>query len=201
MQPVFPFVYLRVRTVSSRHFFVCSLQISYHWTCQWHTHCSDHLLDHLVDKFLSVSEGSESLCELMSLDLPSSKWGGKLEWPDEVVDFLEIWSTGDNLVNNVLDACNTKRSEAFSNDWVISKRNSSSIDLSVSSFIHQVRNGGSWWETVSNEWFDHLEHVPCGLVKLDKNSVVELSKSEKLQNFLWLWCKLSDTKYQKIKGG
>ena len=73
MQPVFPFVYFRVRTVSSWHFFVCSLQISYHWTCQWHAHCSDHLLDDLVDKkaeygVVSKFESDRNVVEWLSGD-------------------------------------------------------------------------------------------------------------------------------------
>ena len=58
--------------------------------------------------------------------------------------------------------------------------------------------------TIGDEWLDHLDHVPgglirgknvnFGLVQLDEDSVMELSQSEELQDLLWLWCKLSDTK-------
>ena len=52
----------------------------------------------------------------------------------------------------------------------------------------------SSWVAISDEWLNNFDHVPCGLVKLDENTVVELSQSKELQNLLWLWCELVDTK-------
>jgi hypothetical protein len=54
-------------------------------------------------------------------------------------------------------------------------------------------NCASWWESISNEWFNNFDHVPCGFVKLYEHSIVYLSKSKKLQDFLWLWCKFVNT--------
>ena len=47
--------------------------------------------------------------------------------------------------------------------------------------------------SVSDEWLDHLDHVPGGLVELDEHTVVQLSESEELQDLLWLWGKLTNT--------
>jgi len=65
--------------------------------------CSGHLSNELVDELLSVTVGTVSLTERVSLDLESTEWGGELEWPEEVVGFLELWSAGDDLVDEVLD--------------------------------------------------------------------------------------------------
>ena len=65
--------------------------------------------------------------------------------------------------------------ELSSDDTVISERNSHSIDLSVSSLVDEVVDGGSGWETVSDEWLNHLDHVPGSFVELDEHSVVQLS--------------------------
>ena len=53
------------------------------------TASSQHLGDETVDHLLSVSEGTESLSEGVSLLLESSEWGVHLEWPEEVVDLRE----------------------------------------------------------------------------------------------------------------
>jgi len=64
---------------------------------------SDHSLDKSVDESLSVSEGT-SVGEWVSLLLESSQWGAELEWPQEVVGLLEVWSNGHDLVDEVLVA-------------------------------------------------------------------------------------------------
>ena len=129
----------------------------------------------------------------MSLDLKSTEWGGKFEWPQEVVGFLEFWSTGDNFMDEVLNASNTVFTEFTFNDAVVGKRKSSSLDFTASSFVDEFADSLSGWISVGNEWLNHLDHVPCGFVEFDENGVVELSQSEELEDFLWLWSKLSDT--------
>ena len=94
----------------------------------------------------------------------------------------EIFNTGDSVF-----------AEFTFDDGVIGKRKSSSLDFTASSFVDELRNSLSGWISVGDEWLDHLDHVPGGFVKLDENGVVQLSQSEELEDFLWLWCKLSDT--------
>ena len=94
----------------------------------------------------------------------------------------EILNTGDSVFT-----------EFSLNNGVISDWDSSSLDLTATSLVDEFADGLSGWITVGNEWLDHLDHVPCGFVKFDENGVVQLSQSEELQNFLWLWGKLSDT--------
>ena len=100
-------------------------------------------------------------------------------------------------MDQVFDARNTDFAELSSDDGVVSKWNSASVNLTVSSLVDQVSNGLSGWESVSHEWLDDSDHVPGGLVKLDESTVVELSQSEELQDLLWLWSKLVDTKIKK----
>ena len=74
----------------------------------------------------------------MSLLLNSTVWGVELEWPKEVVGFLELWSDGDDLVDKVLHAVDAMLSEDTSDDAVISEWNSGSIDLTVTSLVNEV---------------------------------------------------------------
>jgi hypothetical protein len=148
----------------------------------------------LVDELLSASESSVTLGESVSLDLKSTKWRGELEWPEEVVGFLELWSAGGDLVDQVLHTGDSVLAELTSDDRVVGQWDSASVDLSVSSLVNELGDGGSGWETVSHEWLNDSNHVPGGLVELDEHSVVQLSQSEELQDLLWLRGELVDTK-------
>jgi hypothetical protein len=100
-------------------------------------------------------------------------------------------------VDEVLHAGDSVLTEFTLDDAVVGERKSSSLDFTASSFVDELRNSLSGWISVGNEWLDHLDHVPCGFVKLDEHGVVQLSQSEELEDFLWLWCKLSDTMEMK----
>ena len=77
----------------------------------------------------------------MSLDLESTKWRRELEWPEEVVGFLELWSTSSDFVDQVFNARDTNLAELSSDDGVVSKWNSASVNLTVSSLVDQVGDG------------------------------------------------------------
>ena len=83
-------------------------------------------------------------------------------------------------MNEILNAGNSDLTELSGNDGVVSEWDSASVDLTVSSLVDKVGNSGSRWETVSDEWLDHSNHVPGSFVKLDENTVVELSQSKEL---------------------
>lgn len=83
-------------------------------------------------------------------------------------------------MDEILNAGNTGFTEFVSDDRVVSEWDSASVNLTVSSLVDKVGDGGSGWETISDEWLDHSDHVPSGLVELDENTVVELSQSEEL---------------------
>ena len=101
---------------------------------------SVHSADELVNELLSVSESTESFSEGVSLDLEATEWGGELEWPQEVVGLLEVWSAGDNLVDEVLNAGDSVLAEGVLNDGVISEWDSAVVDLTVSSLVDQFSN-------------------------------------------------------------
>ena len=98
----------------------------------------------------------------------------------------EILNTGDSVFT-----------EFTFNNTVVGEWKSSSLDFTATSFVDELGDSLSGWITVGNEWLDHLDHVPCGFVKLNEDGIVQLSQSEELQDFLWLWGKLSDTKHEK----
>ena len=155
--------------------------------------CSHHLADEGVNVLLSVANGTEALTELMSLLLEATNRVRELEGPEEVVSLLEVGTAGDNLVDEVLHAVDTLGTELTSDDAVVGERESASIDLTVTTLIDKLGDGGTAGETVGDERLDNTDHVPGGLVELDEDSVVDLSKSEELHDLLGLGGKLVDT--------
>jgi hypothetical protein len=78
----------------------------------------------------------------MSLLSEAFLGGVKLEWPEEVVGFLEVRSAGSNLVNKIFNACNSVLlTEGVLNDGIISEWDSRSVDLSVASLVDKLGNG------------------------------------------------------------
>ena len=59
------------------------------------------------------------MCEGVSLDLESTERRTELEWPEEVVDLLELWSTGDDFVDDILNAVETVLAKFTLDDGVV----------------------------------------------------------------------------------
>ena len=155
---------------------------------------SHHLLDQWVDELLSATPSTISLDEGVSLDLEATERRGQLEWPQEVVGFLELGSAGDDLVDEVLNAVDSVLAEFTSDDTIIGEWDSASVDFTVTPLVDKLGNIFPGWVSEGDKWLNDSNHVPCGLIKLDKHTVVQLPQSEKLQDLLWLWGKLIDTK-------
>ena len=102
-------------------------------------------------------------------------------------------------MNKVLNAIDSVLAELAGNDAIVSESDSGSIDFTVASLVNELRNVLSRWITESNMWLNNLNHVPCSLVQFDEHTIVQLSQSHQLQNLLWLWSKLIDTKTKHHK--
>ena len=72
----------------------------------------------------------------MSLCCETSSWTSKLEWPQEVVCLLEVWSNCVDLVDEIVNRFDADFAEGFLDDLVIGEGNSLLIDLSISSLEH-----------------------------------------------------------------
>ena len=133
---------------------------------------SKHSHDQFVDLVFSVAPNSIFVIR-MSLLSEALSWGVKLEWPEEVVSFLEVRSNSGNLVNKIFYASKyVLLTEAVFNDGVVSKGNSGSIDLSISSLVNKFRNGCLRRITIGNVRLYSSEHVDGGLVQSNEHSVV-----------------------------
>lgn len=71
------------------------------------------------------------------------------------------------------------------NDGVISKSGPSSTDLGISSLVDQLLDRFQIWVSPCDVWLSNSQHVDGGLVQLDESSIVDLSKTQQLENFPW----------------
>ena len=147
----------------------------------------DHLGDQLVD-FLSTGTGFSAFHEVKKLGLggESSLRVGKLEWPQEVVGLLEVRSDSVDLVDEVGGALDTDISESLSDNSIGSDRDALLVDLSESTLVDKLLDGGTRWVSVGDVRFDQSKHTDGGLVQSDEGSVVELTKAEELHDLLGL---------------
>ena len=60
----------------------------------------------------------------------STSWIGELEWPEEVIDLLEIWANRIDLVNNIFYAYDSILSKRFLDESVVGERNTLLISTS-----------------------------------------------------------------------
>ena len=123
----------------------------------------------------------------MSLLFPSVSWSVELDWPDEVVCFLEGWANSPDFVDEGLDVRDSLGAKSTFDDTVVSKRNSGSVHLSVTTLVDQTADIITRWVTVGDVWLDCSDHVDGGTIEADKDSVVDLTKTEELHDLLALW--------------
>lgn len=153
---------------------------------------SQHLANEVVDKVFSVTPVSASLDGVPLGDEASTGWG-QLEWPQEIVSFLEVWTNGVNLVNEILDVSDVLLlSEGVVDKVVVCQRNSLAVDLAISSLVDELSDGISAWVSVGDVWLNSSQHVDGGFVDSDEDSVVELSEPQESQNSNDLWVQLVD---------
>lgn len=119
--------------------------------------------------------------------------GVELERPQEVGSFLEGWSDGGDFVDQVLNADDVLLSEDLLHGEVGAQRDSLSVDLTETSLVDQLGNGGSVRISEGDVRLDLSQQVLGGLVSSDEDGVVDLSQSEQLQDLSLLWSNSVDT--------
>ena len=123
----------------------------------------------------------------------TASWVGELEWPEEVGGLLEVWSDGEDLVDEILHADDAVLAEGSLNDGVVGKSNALLVDLSVTTLVDKLADSLEVWETVGDPWLDNLQHLEGGLGHANEDTVVDLEKTEELEDLAWLWGDLVDT--------
>jgi len=124
---------------------------------------------------------------------PSASGGVQLEWPQEVGCILERFTNGKYFMYQIFHTDDVSAAQSFFNDGVGSQWNSSVVNLGKSTFVNQFTDCFQIRISPGNVGFANSEHVNGSLIQLNENSVVDLTKSEKLQSLSYLGMNLVDT--------
>lgn len=73
--------------------------------------------------------------------LEAAVGAGKLEWPEERRDLLEVGAGGVDLVDDVLNGNDAVLAEVGLDDLVVGKRQALLVDLAVSSLVDELTDG------------------------------------------------------------
>ena len=123
----------------------------------------------------------------------ASSWVAELEGPQEVGSLLEVGANSEDLVDQILHADNAVLAEAALDESVVGEGNALLLDLSVSALVDEFADGLQVGVSVGNPWLDDLEHLQGGLGHANENTVVDLEKTEELEDLARLWRNLVDT--------
>jgi len=154
---------------------------------------STNLANQSIDFILTVTQVTtlNKVTEFSCTE--SSSWVAELEWPQEVGSLLEVRTNGVDLVDQILHADNAVLAKAGLDDGIVGKSNTLLFDLSVSTLVDKLTNSLEVRVTIGDPWLDDLEHLEGSLGHANKYTVVDLKKTEELENLAGFWCDLVDT--------
>jgi hypothetical protein len=152
-----------------------------------------HGLDQVVNEVFTVT-GSTALDEVVELALgPHVVRVGKLEGPQEVVGFTEVGTNCGDFVDQVFDTDDVVLAQSLFNDGVVTESDALLVDLGISTLVDEFTDGLEVGFTVGNIGFNQLEHFSSGLVEADKDTVVDLEKTQQLEDLARLGSNVVDT--------
>ena len=109
---------------------------------------------------------------------------------------LEVGADGVDLVDQILHADDAVLAEVGLDDGVVGKSNALLVDFSISTLVDELTDSLQVGVTVSDPWLDNLQHLKSSLGHADKDTIVDLEKTEELEDLAGLWCNLVDTTYR-----
>ena len=117
----------------------------------------------------------------------------ELEGPQEVGGLLEVGADGVDLVDQVLNADDAVLAQVLLNDGVVGESHALLVDLAVSALVDELLDALQVGVTVGNPRLDDLDHLSGSLGDADEDTVVDLQKTEELEDLAGLGGNLVDT--------
>jgi hypothetical protein len=151
-----------------------------------------HARNEVVDQFSAVTSIT-TFREVSALVSVTTERGRELKRPEEVISLLEAWSASDDLVDEVLHAGDTLATKVLSNDLVARKRNTLLVNLAETALVDQAAHSLKARGTICDVRLNNLKHVQGGLVGTNEHTIVDLTKTEQLENLLGLGGHAVDT--------
>jgi 2-succinyl-5-enolpyruvyl-6-hydroxy-3-cyclohexene-1-carboxylate synthase len=118
---------------------------------------------------------------------------GELEGPEEVRSLLEVRTDSRDFVNKIFNTDDVVLAERLFNNRVISDGDTLLVNLSISTLVDQTTNGLQVRVTVGNIRLNQLKHLRGSLVKTNKDTIVDLQKTQKLKNLTRLGSNVVNT--------
>lgn len=118
---------------------------------------------------------------------------GELEGPQEVGGLLEVGADGVDLVDKILNADNAVLAKVLLDDLVVGEGEALAVDLAVTTLVDELTDSLEVGVTVGNVGVDDGKHLSGSLVQADKDTVVDLEKTQQLQDLARLGSNLVDT--------
>jgi len=143
-------------------------------------------LNESVDLVLTIT-GVTTLLKVDSLLLVASLWAVQLERPHILVDFLEVFSAGINLMNDIFNADDINLAEFACDGTITANRNPLTMNLETTSLVDQMPHSLEVRSSVGYIRLNKPQHFNCGRIEFDKSGVVNLSQSKELQNLSGSW--------------
>lgn len=131
--------------------------------------------------------------EVVAFVLPATERVAEFEGPQEVVGFFEGRTASVDFMNEIFNADDVVFAQSIGDDVVVGQSNSLLVDLTVTTFVDQVGDGLERRGTVSDVRFNTTKHSHGGVVDSEEDTVVELTETKKLKNFLGLGVHSHDT--------
>lgn len=152
-----------------------------------------HLLDKSIDVLLSVTKITTLNVVLEFPASEATSWVAQLEWPQEIASLLEVGTNSEDLVDQILHTHNAVLAQVVLNKLIVGKSNTLLVDLAISSLIDELSDRLEVGVAVGDERVDDCKHLLSGLGQTDKDTIVDLEESEKLEDLAWLGSDLVDT--------
>jgi len=137
--------------------------------------------------------GITTLVEVVELLLEATLGGRELEGPEEVGGLLEVGAASVDLVDKILSTDDVLGAEVLLNNSVVLDGKTVLLDLGETALVDKLLHGLEGGLTVGDVGLNKAEHVDGGLVHLDEDGVVDLAKTEELQNLADLGGVADDT--------
>lgn len=119
--------------------------------------------------------------------------GRELDRPQEIGDSLEVRANSEDLVNDILYAVNTNVAQASLDNIVGAERHSLTRDLAEAALVDQLTDRLQVRIAVSDEGLNKSEHLDGGSIDTNEDTIVDLTKSQELQDLADLRRDTNDT--------
>ena len=118
--------------------------------------------------------------------------------PGESISSSKAQRSRDAMEREIRLTQNVVLAQRLLDDCIVGDGDPLSVDLGVSTLVHQFTDSLEVGLSVRDIWLDELEHVLGGLGHSDKDTVVDLEETEELEDFAGFGGEFGDTERRAL---